>query len=151
MNDKTSVGNMREWRARLQEEIEKDEASLARLQRQIREAQQRVELLDRLLALEGDSGNSVAQAKTRPSDFLAACEGIMRAHGEPMHIREIHAALIEKGIPVPGKGNQANVISRLQRSDGRFIRTGRGMYGLPEFGHPEVRPTKKRKRPFRAK
>lgn len=152
MNDKSNVGNVKDWRARLQEEMEKDKASLAGLQRKIKEAEQRIELLDRLLAMEGDSVPVKSeQIGTSPDEFLAACERIMRERGEPMHIRDIHAALIESGIPIPGKGNQANVISRLQRSDGRFIRTGRGMYGLPEFGLPEVRPTRTRKRPSKAR
>ena len=140
---------LRKWRSREMREIEEAQSELLRLQRKLREAQERLELLDRLLALEGEETPEPIQSPSRPGEFLDACEEIVRKAGKPMHIRDIHAALIENGIPIPGKGTQANVISRLQRSGGRFIRTGRGMYGLPEFGYPEVKPSRKRRRSSR--
>ena len=39
-----------------------------------------------------------------------------------MHVSKLHAALLDAGIPIPGPWTEANVIVRLTRSEGRFIR-----------------------------
>jgi len=146
MDENTNVENLRKWRSQVEHELEETQEGLLLHQRKLRESKDRLELIDRLLALEGEVVSKSTQSPTSPAEFLDACEGIMREVGKPMHIGDIQIALIENGIPIPGKGTQANVISRLQRSDGRFIRTGRGMYGLPEFGYPEVKPVRRRRR-----
>src|SRR5207253_1144130 len=96
------------------------------------------------------------EARPVPADdgefgLLGASERILRDAGRPLHIKELLPLLREKGISLPGRGTEANVIVRLTRSNGRFVRTGRGTYGLPEFGLPEVKPTKRitRKPPHR--
>ena len=55
-----------------------------------------------------------------------------------MHVTELRAKLLEKGIPLPGQGTEANLISRLHRAPGRFERTAPGTYkpvpkGIMEF------------------
>lgn len=146
MNKKAEVDDLREWRLRTLREMEEAKVELQHLQRRLGRSQERLELLDRLLALEAGDAPEPVQSPSSPGDFLAACERILGEAGRPMHIRDIHAALIDDRVPIPGRGSQANVIARLQRSDGRVIRTGRGMYGLPEFGYSEVKPTRRRHR-----
>jgi hypothetical protein len=77
------------------------------------------------------------------NDLLDECERILREAGGPVHIKDLHSALLQQGIPLPGKGTEANVIVRLRRAKERFVRTGRGTYGLPEFGLPEVEPVRR--------
>jgi hypothetical protein len=135
------------WRREAREKLELLQAELLETQKQVDATKERLSLLDRLLALEA-SPSSVASSEVagKPDDLLDACEAILREIGEPVHIRGLYGALIERRMPIPGRGTEANLIVRLQRSEGRFVRTGRGMYGLPEFGIPEARPQRRRKR-----
>jgi hypothetical protein len=41
--------------------------------------------------------------------------------------------LCQRGIPIPGAGTQANLITHLRR-DPRLVRPSRGMYGLSVWG-----------------
>jgi hypothetical protein len=72
-------------------------------------------------------------------------EAILAEKGEPMHIGALRDVLIERGIPLPGRGDEANIIVRLRRDDTRFTRTGRGTYGLTAWGLPAVAPTRRKK------
>jgi hypothetical protein len=40
---------------------------------------------------------------------------------------------------------EANLIVRLQRSNGRFVRVGRGTYAPTSLGLKETQPTRKRR------
>ena len=55
-----------------------------------------------------------------------------------MHISDIRSSPLEKGIPIPGRGDEANVIVRLRRLEDRFTRTARGTYGLAEWKLPAL-------------
>lgn len=134
------------WRVEAAEEVRLLRAELAVLQKRAEDAQVRLGLVERLLALEGNAGDGSLVSHAASPDLLDACEEILRAKGHPMHISEVYSELVGEAVPIPGKGNEANVIARLQRSDGRIIRTGRGIYSLPEFGIAEQKPTKQRKR-----
>jgi hypothetical protein len=72
------------------------------------------------------------------TDLEQAVEEILREAGAPMHISEIRARLIEQHVPIPGRGDDANVIVRLRRLENRFTRTARGTYGLAEWGIPAL-------------
>jgi hypothetical protein len=146
MITKNRIMELQEWRSEAHQELARARADLAHVQKRLEEAQDRVRLLDQLLALEQDkSVDAVKDAQQEPVDFLDACEQVLREAGKPLHIKELQAALLEKDVPLPGRGTEANLIVRFQRSDGRFIRTGRGMYGLPEFGVPEKKTARRRK------
>jgi hypothetical protein len=146
MTTKDRIMELREWQSEAHEELERARADLARAQKRLDAAQDRVRLLDQLSALEQDkSGDAVKDARQSSVDFLDACEQILRDVGKPLHLKELQSALLERGVPLPGRGTEANLIVRLQRSDGRFVRTGRGTYGLPEFGVPEKKPVRRRK------
>ena len=73
-----------------------------------------------------------------PVDLEATVEGILRSAGRPIHISDIRSSLLEKGIPIPGRGDEANVIVRLRRLEDRFTRTARGTYGLAEWKLPAL-------------
>ena len=72
-------------------------------------------------------------------------EQMLRSANEPVHISKIRQALVDAGVPLPGRGDEANIIVRLARDTGRFVRTGRGTYGLVALGATEVRPTRIKK------
>lgn len=146
MNDIPTMDSLRNWRSQLIEEIGRIKVELSDLQVRLHESNERLELIDKLLAIENPEMKETSNLPITTDSLIDECEEILREAGKPMHIRELHLGLLNKGIPIPGKGSQANVIARIQRSDGRIIRTGRGMYGLPEFGIPEKKPVRKRKK-----
>jgi hypothetical protein len=69
----------------------------------------------------------------------------MLARGRALHISELHEELLARGVPIPGRGTEANLIVRLQRSDGRFVRVGRGMYAPQKMKIPEAKPVRIRR------
>jgi hypothetical protein len=146
MNEIPTLDSLIKWRSQVTEEIERFKVELSHLQIRLNESNERLELIDKLLELGNKEKKETIKFPTYTDNLIDGCEVILREIGKPMHIRELHLGLLKKGIPIPGKGNQANVIARLQRSEGRIIRTGHGMYGLPEFGLPEKKPVRKRKK-----
>ena len=142
------------WRELARAEVERAQSDLAEAQRRADATRERLGLLDRLLALEqsgpvdeSSTGGlvSVRNAIEEPPGLLDSCERIIRDRGQPVHISELLPALNEAGVAIPGRGTDANVIVRLRRAPDRFVRTGRGMYALPEFGLHEA-PTKRKKK-----
>lgn len=143
----TRTGELEAWREEARRRLEALQVEIVERQREADEMRERLTLLDRLLSLErGAAGAESGPAPDMPVDLLDACEAIVRGAGEPLHVRTLYEALVDRRVPIPGRGTEANLIVRLQRSDGRFIRTGRGTYGLPEFGIPEAKPVRQRKR-----
>jgi HB1, ASXL, restriction endonuclease HTH domain len=146
MDDRTT--ELATWRAEAERELEKAQSSMDDAQRRLDAARERLSLLDRLLLLEG-RGLPADEASTpdgRPQDFLDACEAVLREAGEPLHVSELLTRLKAASVSLPGRGTDANIIVRLRRAEDRFVRTGRGMYGLTEFGVPEVPTSTKRRR-----
>lgn len=145
MDEKTSPIELQMWRDEVLKQLEKSREDLAALQKSIKESEERLQLLDRLIALDGDYKTSAHESSLDSDPFLSSCIEVIREYSKPMSIGDLHSNLLERGFPIPGKGTQANVIARIQRSEGKIIRTGRGMYGLPEFGIPEVRPVRSKR------
>lgn len=84
------------------------------------------------------NGAASQQAQRRvPSrgktSLLPAVVEILREHGEPMQIRDLMAAVKERSVPIPGKGQQANLIAHISR-DQQIVRPRRGFYALREWG-----------------
>ncbi len=95
----------------------------------------------------GDSDSSAAPPASSV-DLEATAEDILRSAGSPLHISAIREALIARGVALPGRGDEANIIVRLSRHRDRFTRTARGTYGLAEWGTPALarRRTRRRRR-----
>jgi hypothetical protein len=151
------------WAEATEREIKELLASMAPLEEQLKAARERLDLIHRLLRLseKGTSKNHGAAEKVwlaisspkdgashlprqKVSDIEVHIERLLEGAGKPMHISDIRQALIDQGVPLPGRGDEANIIVRLRRASDRFSRTGRGMYGLPSWGLPEVKPTRKK-------
>ena len=123
-----------EWRTRIGSELETDLESLAKLQNQIRDAKQRLQHIDGLLSLADRQTNQPSTESIRNEDLLAACEKIQSEATEPLHVAELRAKLVERKIPLPGQGSEANLISRLHRAKDQFERTGPGTYTPTSIG-----------------
>ena len=134
------------------------------LTKQLAVSEERLNLVNRLLELDGSQMSAVpgerstatkqaaepepaqAQEVSDPAVTLEdGVERILTADGEPMHISKIREQLISDGTPIPGRGEAANVIVRIS-GDKRFCRTSRGTYALTSWGIPAMTPTKRRRK-----
>ena len=52
--------------------------------------------------------------------------------GEPMHYRELVAALESRKVYIPGRDRGLNLVAHIHK-DPNFVRPKRGMYGLSEW------------------
>jgi hypothetical protein len=95
------------------------------------EAEQRLASIDNLLLLENSEATGKATKPISRSSFLDSAVEVFESVGHELRIAEIRNHLLDRGIPLPGKGNDANLIAVFQRSDGRIIRVGRGIYDIP--------------------
>lgn len=148
------------WQAALTTQLEDLRNEIRLKQVALVQVEERLNLVTRLIDMEtrtqGDnpaksddtelaipaSPSSVAHDGS--SDLVTAVEKILRNAGEPLHISAIREALIKNGVPIPGRGDEANIIVRLRRLNGRFTRTARGTYGLAEWGMPELKAKRRR-------
>lgn len=133
------------WRAELLGERDQIGRDLEPLLRRRDELNRQLETLDRLLedlAPKGAAGPAathdarsivVPAASSTTIRLQKAVEDVLRASGAPMHIREIRSALSQRGVTIPGKGTDANVIVHLRRASDVFRPHGRGTYALVEW------------------
>jgi len=158
------IENLSAWQAALTRQAEDLRSDIHTKQSDLARVEERLSLVTKLIdvetraeggAAEPSKMNVAALMSRTPSDEPAragvttdleqAVEEILRAAGVPLHISEIRATLIEQQVPIPGRGDDANIIVRLRRFDDRFTRTARGTYGLAEWGIPAL-ASKTRKR-----
>jgi hypothetical protein len=148
------VAALRTWAKQIESEIGEITSAIAPLQQRLDAAREKLDLVRRLIHLSADTSPSTAatmplnSSSTLPPtspDVEDRIEQILLQMGHPMHIREIRASLIEQGVPLPGRGDEANIILRLRRARDRFIRTERGTYGLAAWQMTEYAPAPKKK------
>jgi hypothetical protein len=150
VDDKT----VKTWLADITERIRSNTAEVARLQNEIAADSRRQSALRALLsaATNGSLPQVVATAGPTPAGSAARISihpiaqgaiDILGERGQPLHISEMRAELVRRGIPIPGKGTDANVIVYLARST-EVCRVGRGLYALRAWPIPEVPPRRRR-------
>jgi hypothetical protein len=158
--DLESPESLELWAQKIEKEIAEITAILAPLRDRLAAAREKLDLVNRLIHLSSpDRSRSrhlsqASSASPTPSSSPGIedrIEEILRSTGSPMHIRDIRNALIQKGVPLPGKGDEANIILRLRRDNARFIRTERGTYALVEWNLPAYAPAPRTKKVRRRK
>lgn len=149
---------VRTWLAEVTERVRTNTEEVARLRAEIAADTRRQAALKALLAASADGG-SVPQAlaalqssagsvgQQPPCVSLHPIEQgameILSERGKPLHISDLRTELARRGIPIPGKGTDANVIVYLSRSID-ICRVGRGLYALRTWNVPEV-PARRRR------
>lgn len=146
-----------QWKLSLFERIGELKGAIRSAQVELNQVEERLALVTKLIDM--DSRSEYQDAQSEPSHVIDtesnspspqapeledAVEELLRSAGQPLHISVIRNELIAKRIPIPGRGDEANIIVRLRKMTERFTRTARGTYGLPEWGIPEM-PSKVRK------
>ena len=138
------------WEEKIHEEQEQLTAQLEPLLRRREELRVKLELIQRLTGLEqaevtpntSSPATPISGNGTVGESLQQAVQEILAETGEPMHISSIRSVLIQRGIPIPGKGTVANVIVHLRRSPAIFAVYGRGTYGLTSWKQRRERQVK---------
>lgn len=143
------------WADQIQQEIVEITAAIMPLQQRLDAASEKLDLVRRLIHLSHPTSEAACtrQEQLRSSQQTASfpaiedhIEEVLRSAGKPMHIRDIRDALIQMAVPLPGRGDEANIILRLRRDPDRFVRTGRGTYGIAAWKLLEYSPAPRKKR-----
>jgi hypothetical protein len=142
------------WARAVEAEVEQLRQEMLPIEERLAAAREKLDLIRRLIGLAANSPTIGPGRQQRAHDLLASgvedhIEAVLSEKGAPMHISALRDALIARGAPLPGRGDEANIIVRLRRDEGRFTRTGRGMYGLAAWGLDAVAPTRRVKAPRR--
>jgi len=157
------VAGLSAWQTGLARQADELRAEILNKQNQLTQVEERLTLVSKLIEVEtrtqvGSPTNgggaptvlpvpSTVQPPSATLGLEEAVEEILRDAGAPLHISDIHKALVARGAAIPGRGDDANIIVRLRRFEDRFTRTARGTYGLAEWGIPAVKSaTRKRRR-----
>lgn len=127
----------------LRAEISAKQAELQRVDERLMLVRRLMEIEAGGLAISGPTSRSptaqpVNGPESVPAELEAAVEQILREAGEPLHISSIRQILLDRRVPIPGRGDDANIIVRLRRLNQQFMRTARGTYGLTEWGLPAL-------------
>jgi hypothetical protein len=151
--------NLTGWEATLSRQADDLRGEIGAKQAELLGIEERLKLVRRLLELEphGAPSNRRSDGKAtaskalnaKPPELEQAVAQILTEAGKPLHISAIRAELLERQIPIPGRGDDANIIVRLRRLDDQFTRTGRGTYALTEWGL-EPLSSARRRRPRKA-
>ena len=125
------------WERDIQDELKAVSGELESLLSRRDHLQAKLDLVRVLQGLERGAGpgerpddTGGRSRQTTAERIGEAVAAILDERGEPMHVRDIRAELIARGVPLPGRGADANVIVHLSRNPNTFVRTSRGTYGL---------------------
>lgn len=142
------------WAEEIERDISEITSSILPLQQRLKASQEKLDLVRRLIHLSAPSAVSHPKntdvALSPPQIPITPgiedhIEEILLSNGKPLHVRDIRASLIQMGAPLPGRGDEANIILRLRRASDRFVRTERGMYALTAWNMPEYSPAPSKK------
>ncbi len=138
MNDRLAV--LSNWEHDIQNELATVTKDLETLLSRRDHLQAKLDLvrvlqgLERGAKLRDGNDDALPQARQTTAERLGeAVAAILDEVGEPMHMKDIRAALTSRGVPLPGRGADANVIVHLSRMPDLFVRTSRGTYGLTKW------------------
>jgi hypothetical protein len=107
------------------------------IQGQLAEARRQLMLLYEMLAAATNAPVAVSAAemglaRSTRERVWAHTEEILRAHGRPMRVQDIHAEFVRRRFALPGRGTPTNIVAHLVASN-RFSRPRRGVYSLAEW------------------
>lgn len=137
------------WLEELKERIRLNEAESSRLHTEIARDRRKQQALEALITAESPGPETIRRVDPEARELVSehpverAVVAVLEQTAKPLHISELRRALLEKGIPIPGKGMDANVIVYLSRSN-VVCRVGKGLYALRAWGVPEVPPRRRR-------
>ena len=93
----------------------------------------------------GSANGAPPRVTARTNAVTEAAYRILREAGGSLHISDLRTRMLEKGHPIPGKGEDANLIVHISK-DPRIARVGRGTYDLVEHGAKPMPQGRKRRK-----
>lgn len=125
----------------LRNEIVGEKQKVKALLEKIQQKEEQAEHILKLLDVEDVSLDADNLKEVTPMSVPDMAYEILynQSNQEPVHYQKLANSIMAGGKLIPGKDPAANLIAHLGRDD-RFVRTGRGMYGLLEWG---LEPAKK--------
>lgn len=131
---------IRRWIEQSEAELRALTAEEEHLMRRIAQMRQQLNLMYELLATttgEQAQKHPEADGVSRPvrERVVEAVVEILRDHGKPMRIQDIHIEFLRRQLPLPGSGTPANIAAHLVDRD-LFTRPSRGVFGLAEWKNP---------------
>lgn len=146
MENKGYIEALRTKIKSLQEEISAERQKVRNLLENIQEKEEQAEHIIKLLELEGVTFSD-GELKLAPVSVADMGYEVLKRQPtqEPIHYKKIAELIAAEGKLIPGKDPAANLVSHLGRDD-RFVRTGRGMYGLREWGLEPAKTKKTQRR-----
>lgn len=93
----------------------------------------------------GSTNGTPPRVTSRTNAVTEAVYKILREAGGSLHISDLRTRMLEKGHPIPGKGEDANLIVHISK-DPRIARVGRGTYDLVEHGAKPMPQARKRRK-----
>ena len=152
MQNLKSPNQLEDWASSIEGEMSDLESQLLPLKARLEESRRELDLVNQLIQLRREQTNlgtsiqaNVSRAEAdsengvNPPSLEDHVERLLAEAGNPMHVTRILESLRQNRVPVPGRGEEANIIVRLRRDSGRFVRTNRGTYGLKVRGISEMR------------
>ncbi len=79
------------------------------------------------------SGASL-RSTSNMSSLADAIEQVLDEQGQPLHFKDIHLRLRDRGVTVPGVNPENNITSHLSRRKHIFVNVGRGLWALKKWG-----------------
>jgi hypothetical protein len=128
---------VRTWISVTEAEVAALAVSSEEIQTRLAQARKRLVLYHEILAALTKAPVAVSDKELqvarsiRERTIQSAIE-ILRAHGRPLRVQDLHAEFIRRGHPLPGRGTPTNIVVHLASSP-LIERRGRGVYGLSEW------------------
>jgi hypothetical protein len=135
---------VRQWIVETEAEVIRLDAEADAIQTALAEARKRLMLYHELLAALTKAPVKVSDEELRigrsvRERTIRATAEILGEFERPMTIQEIHGAFIRQGKPLPGRGTPTNIVAHISTSP-LFVRRGRGIYALAEWGEEKDGP-----------
>lgn len=130
----------------LKKTIGHDREEVRDLLETIREKEEQVEYILKLLEADGITLGSEALDGAAPMSVSDMAYEVLSRQTDPtpIHYRDLAESIMAEGKLIPGQDPAANLISHLTR-DERFMRVGRGMYALTQWGLEPAKPRSRRR------
>lgn len=138
----TYVDALRQRLVELKATLDRERLQVRKLLGEIGDKERQIGHIVELLAAERVTIEGEGFQGVQPMSVSDMAYAVLSRQKErrPIHYRDLEHFIMAEGRLIPGKNPAANLISHLVRDD-RFVRTGRGVYGLTEWG---LEPAKKR-------
>jgi len=127
---------LQEWKKLLLEEIKNLQTQVTPLETEIKLRQEKLEAIERLLALETRPLEAISQPKASSGSVRMNTKRVadvayevLKGAGVPMYYKQLYEAIAQTGFAIHGEDPATNLIAHIGK-DPRFKRIKRGTYAL---------------------